>query len=116
MHEDHVRRLDVAVHESMRVQVRQRASEGQADGKTLFGRKPALPAAQLLERLGDVTLGKNLIASLNVVGELHDIVEKAAGVIASDMQQADLRVLPEGYRLETYDPGEPSGEGTVFNE
>src|SRR5207247_3075168 len=101
MHEDHVRRLDVTVDESMHVQMRKRAREGKADSETLVGRQPPSPGAQLLERLGDVTFGKNFLPRLNVVSELHHIVEKTGGVIASDVQQADLRVLSEGHRLET---------------
>src|SRR5262245_37760521 len=106
MHEDHVRRLDVAVDEAMQVQMRKRALEGKADRKTLVRREPLVPGAQFFERLGDVTFGENLIASFNVVGELHHIVEKTGGIIAPDVQQADLRVLPQGYRLETSDAGE----------
>src|SRR5439155_5323767 len=70
MHEDQVRRLDVAVDESMRVQMRQRAREGKADSEALVGREPLLAGAQFFERLGHVTFGKNFIASLNIVGEL----------------------------------------------
>src|SRR6266542_1259306 len=116
MHEDHVRRLDVTVDESVRVQMRQRAREGKADGETFLGREPLLPGAQFLERLGDVTVGENFIASLNVVRELHHIIEKTGGVIASDVQQADLRFLPDGHRLETFYAGELAVEGTVFVE
>ena len=85
MHEDQVRRLDVAVDESMRVQMRQRAREGKADSEALVGREPLLAGAQFFERLGHVTFGKNFIASLNIVGELHHIIEKTGGVIASDV-------------------------------
>ena len=65
MHEDHVRRLDVAVDESMHVQMRQRARERKADGETLVGWEPPLPGAQFLERLGDVTVGEDFIACRN---------------------------------------------------
>jgi len=75
-----------------------------------------LPGTQFLERLGHITIWENFFTGLNIVGEFHHVVEKTGGVIASDVQQTDLRVLAERHRLESLDAGELAVEGTVFVE
>ena len=90
--------------------------KGKADGETDADREPSLPGTQFLERLGNITFGENFLASLDVVGELHHVIEESGGIIASDVQQTDLRVLAERHRLESLDAGELAIEGTVFVE
>jgi len=104
--EDHVRRLDVAMHETMAMDVAQGTRELDAE-REHFDQREAPPGFQLRgERARLVVRERDRRFAIDGVRELHDVVEVPCRVVAPDMEDVDDTGIGAGDRLELPDTGE----------
>ena len=114
VHEDDVRGLDVAVDQSMPVQVLERRGQREAQSDAFVDRQPAAEQQFAAQRTRAVTgLVADRIAA-HVVGQLHHVVKVTRPT--AHVQDVELALVPARHRLEALDPGELPLEGTIVVE
>jgi hypothetical protein len=116
MKKDDAGRLDIAVHETVFVQMMQCGSEAKADLKTGFQRQLLMFGEIAVQGPWKIVLRQDLLSGYYIIGEFHDVVEVPFGIVAANLQNADQSRMGAGDRLELFHPAELPLKGTLFAE
>ena len=111
VHENHVRRLDIAVHESVGVQAGQHPRQLDRESEAVAGREAPAAGAQFGKGEWHVGLRIDRAPVLGVVGQFHHVVEEPSVIVAADVQQRELDALADRHRGEFREPFELPVEG-----
>ncbi len=98
--QDDIGRLDVAMDQPATVQFVQGLRDFDPKTDDVAGRKASAPFAHLSQCAGDIAVRANIAAVLDVVRQLHDIVEEPEGFLGADVKKRQLSAGLER------DPGE----------
>src|SRR5687767_6796161 len=116
VHEDDVRRLDVAVNQTVSMQMFESLAKSEAhldallNGKTLYARKG------FSERARNIFFWIDSLARLEVVSSLHDVIEAMLLLIAANLQNIDKATVSPRDGLEFFDAGKFAVERRITIE
>jgi hypothetical protein len=96
VYEDHIGGFDVAMHQTVPVQMRQRPGQRNSNGKTLPGRETRVSRAHFPERFGNVFLWGNFLCGFRVIRQFHHVVKVSGSFVSADVQNGNLILLRAG--------------------
>src|SRR6185503_1434088 len=105
--------LDVAMDQSLPMQVGQCFAQRDSDLDALHQGQPVPALDVFAQRPWDVALGFNLLLADHVVRHVHDVKEAARRLVPSNVEDADKARMGPGHSVEMLDPIEFPVEGAV---